>query len=675
MSENVLLNLDSEPKFDAICAEDIEPALTQAMAQAKEAITTLKAQTPPTWSNTVEPLTDINERVGRIWGVVSHLNSVADTAALREVYNRMMPEITAFFTAISQDIELYERFKAIRNSDEYPKLNAAQKTRLAHDLRDFVLSGAELAPEAQAELAALQTEGAQLAASFSQNVLDATDAFALYFDNTDQLTGLPEDALAMFAAAAEAEGKTGYKIGLHMPHYLAVMQHADNRELRAQLYRAYSTRASDLGEDKWDNSANIDRILQLATREATLLGFNNYAELSLATKMADTPAQVLSFLQDLAQRAKPYAQRDLAEVTEFARQQLGLTDLQPWDITYASEKLRQQKYAFSETEVKQYFPANRVLQGLFSQIDKLYGVHFIEKTVPVWHPDVHYFELEKDGKIIGGVYMDLYARAGKRGGAWMNDYRGRRQFKTGAHQGQIQTPIAYLVCNFTPPVGDKPAQLSHDEILTLFHETGHGLHHLLTQVDELGVSGINGVEWDAVEMPSQFMENFVWEYDVLVGMSSHQQTGATLPRALYDKMLAAKNFQRGMFMVRQMEFALFDMRIYSEPNAHWAQVLQDVRHEVAVIQPPEFNRFAHSFSHIFAGGYSAGYYSYSWAEVLSADIYAAFEEEANPQRTGQRFWREILAVGGSRPAMDSFQAFRGRTPKIDALLRHSGFDA
>lgn len=674
MSENILLNLNNEPQFDAIRAENIEPALTTAMTQAKTAIAALKTQTPASWLNTVEALTDINEKVGRIWGVISHLNSVADTPALRAAYNHMMPEVTAFFTAISQDIKLYERFKAIKASPEYSQLSPAQQTRLAHDLRDFVLSGAELAPQAQEEMAALQTEGAQLAATFSQNVLDATDAFALYFDNTDQLAGLPEDALAMFAAAAKAEDKSGYKIGLHMPHYLAVMQHADNRELREQLYHAYSTRASELGEAKWDNTANIDRILQIATREATLLGFHNYAELSLATKMADTPAQVLAFLQDLAQRAKPYAQRDLAEVTEFARQQLGLTDLQPWDLTYASEKLRQQKYAFSETEVKQYFPADRVLQGLFSQIDKLYGVHFMEKTVPVWHSDVRYFELEKNGQIIGGVYMDLYARSGKRGGAWMNDYRGRRQFKTGTHQGQTQTPIAYLVCNFTPPVADKPAQLSHDEILTLFHETGHGLHHLLTQVDELGVSGINGVEWDAVEMPSQFMENFVWEYDVLASMSHHQQTGATLPRALYDKMLAAKNFQRGLFMVRQMEFALFDMHIYNEPGADWAKVLQDVRREVAVIQPPEFNRFAHSFSHIFAGGYSAGYYSYSWAEVLSADIYAAFEEEADPQRTGERFWREILAVGGSRPAMESFKAFRGREPQIDALLKHSGFD-
>ena len=696
MSENVLLNLDSEPRFDAITASDIEPAMTEAMNTASAAISALKTQSPANWNNTVEALTNITERVGRIWGVVAHLNSVADTPELRAAYNSMMPKVSEFFTAISQDIELYARFKNIKASAEYQQLNQAQKTKLEHDLRDFVLSGAELSAEQQGQFAALQTEGAQLSASFSQNVLDATDAFALYFANGAQLagqqdapsdestaadfahdseiSGLTEEALAMFAAAAEAEGKKGYKIGLQMPHYLAVMQYAHNRELRRQLYHAYSTRASELGEAKWDNTANINRILQIAAHEAHLLGFNNYAELSLATKMADTPAQVLTFLHDLASRAKPFAEKDLAEVTAFAQQELGLNDIQPWDLTYASEKLRQAKYAFSQTEVKKYFPAERVLAGLFAQIDKLYGVHFIEKKVPVWHPDVRYFELEQNGAIIGGVYMDLYARTGKRGGAWMNDYRGRRRFTSGNHAGQLQTPIAYLVCNFTPPVAGNTARLSHDEILTLFHETGHGLHHLLTQVDELGVSGINGVEWDAVEMPSQFMENFVWEYDVLAGMSSHQDTGAPLPKELYEKMLAAKNFQSGMWMVRQMEFALFDMEIYSQPDSNWQQILQNVRREVAVIEQPEFNRFAHSFSHIFAGGYSAGYYSYSWAEVLSADIYAAFEEEANAEATGQRFWREVLAVGGSRPAMESFKAFRGREPNIDALLRHCGFN-
>ena len=678
MSNNILLNLDNEPRYNEIRVCDIKPAMQTAMSEAREQIAQIKTQPETTWLNTVETLTDITERVGRIWGVVAHLNSVVDTPELRAVYNELMPEVTVFFTEIGQDIELYERFKAIKNAPEFAKLDSAQQTKLAHDLRGFVLSGAELSPEKQAEFAKLQMESAQLSAQFSQNVLDATDDFALYFDDKSSLQGLPDDALAMFQAAAQAENKSGYKIGLQMPHYIAVMQYADNRELREQLYRAYSTRASELGKPEWDNTPNITRCLEIALAEANLLGYENYAALSLVTKMAETPAQVLDFLRDLAKRAKPFAQQDLAEVREFAAQHLGLPEIQSWDLSYASEKLRKQKYAFSETEVKKYFPVSKVLAGLFAQIKRLYGVNLTEKSVPVWHEDVRYFELEKGGAIIGGVYMDLFAREGKRGGAWMNDYRGRRRFLSGDKAGQIQTPIAYLVCNFTPPVGGKESRLTHDEIITLFHETGHGLHHLLTRVDELGVSGINGVEWDAVELPSQFMENFVWEFDVLREMSAHEDNGDTLPESLFNKMLAAKNFQRGLFLVRQMEFALFDMLIYSEKNSgslqNWADVLQAVRAEVAVIQPPEYNRFANSFGHIFAGGYSAGYYSYAWAEVLSADAYAAFEESDDVKATGAKFWNEILAVGGSRSAAESFKAFRGREPKIDALLRHSGFD-
>ncbi|WP_038320673.1 M3 family metallopeptidase [Kingella kingae] len=678
MSANILLNLDNEPRYNEIRVDDIKPAMQTAMSEAREQIAQIKTQPETTWLNTVETLTDITERVGRIWGVVAHLNSVVDTPELRAVYNELMPEVTVFFTEIGQDIELYERFKAIKNSPEFAKLDNAQQTKLAHDLRGFVLSGAELSPEKQAEFAKLQMESAQLSAQFSQNVLDATDDFALYFDDESSLQGLPDDALAMFQAAAQAENKSGYKIGLQMPHYIAVMQYADNRELREQLYRAYCTRASELGKAEWDNTPIINRTLEIALQEANLLGYENYAALSLVTKMAETPAQVLDFLRDLAKRAKPFAQQDLAEVREFAAQHLGLPDIQSWDLSYASEKLREQKYAFSETEVKKYFPVSKVLAGLFAQIKRLYGVNLTEKFVPVWHEDVRYFELEKDGAIIGGVYMDLFAREGKRGGAWMNDYRGRRRFLSGNKAGQIQTPIAYLVCNFTPPVGSKESRLTHDEIITLFHETGHGLHHLLTRVDELGVSGINGVEWDAVELPSQFMENFVWEFDVLREMSAHEDNGDTLPESLFNKMLAAKNFQRGLFLVRQMEFALFDMLIHSEKNSgslqNWADVLQAVRTEVAVIQPPEYNRFANSFGHIFAGGYSAGYYSYAWAEVLSADAYAAFEESDDVKATGAKFWNEILAVGGSRSAAESFKAFRGREPKIDALLRHSGFD-
>ena len=675
MSDNVLLHLGEEPRFDQIKTEDIKPALQTAIAEAREQIAAIKAQTHTDWANTVEKLTDITERVGRIWSVVSHLNSVVDTPELRAVYNELMPEITIFFTEIGQDIELYNRFKIIKNSAEFNTLSQAQQTKLNHDLRDFVLSGAELPPEQQAELAQLQTEGAQLGAKFAQNVQDATDAFGIYFDDAAPLAGIPEDSIAMFAAAAQSEGKTGYKIGLQIPHYLAVIQYADNRELREQIYRAYVTRASELSDEgKFDNTANVEQTLANALKTAKLLGFKNYAELSLATKMADTPEQVLNFLHDLARRAKPFAEKDFAEIKAFARESLNIEDPQSWDLSYAAEKLRQAKYAFSETEVKKYFPISKVLAGLFAQIKKLYGIELAEKTVPVWHKDVRYFELKQDGQTIGGVYMDLYAREGKRGGAWMDGYKSRRRFV----DGTLQLPTAYLVCNFTPPVGDKEARLSHDEIITLFHETGHGLHHLLTQVDEVGVSGINGVEWDAVELPSQFMENFVWEYDVLAQMSSHEETGAVLPKELFDKMHAAKNFQRGMFLVRQMEFALFDMEIYHQEDEgrlkEWPQILDKVRQEVAVTQPPAYNRFALSFSHIFAGGYSAGYYSYAWAEVLSADAYAAFEESDDVAETGRRFWKEILAVGGSRSAAESFKAFRGREPSLDALLRHSGFD-
>ena len=675
MSDNVLLHLGEEPRFDQIKTEDIKPALQTAIAEAREQIAAIKAQTHTDWANTVEKLTDITERVGRIWSVVSHLNSVVDTPELRAVYNELMPEITIFFTEIGQDIELYNRFKIIKNSAEFDTLSPAQQTKLNHDLRDFVLSGAELPPKQQAELAQLQTEGAQLGAKFAQNIQDATDAFGIYFDDAAPLAGIPEDSIAMFAAAAQSEGKTGYKIGLQIPHYLAVIQYADNRELREQIYRAYVTRASELSDEgKFDNTANVEQTLANALKTAKLLGFKNYAELSLATKMADTPEQVLNFLHDLARRAKPFAEKDFAEIKAFARESLNIEEPQSWDLSYAAEKLRQAKYAFSETEVKKYFPISKVLAGLFAQIKKLYGIELAEKTVPVWHKDVRYFELKQDGQTIGGVYMDLYAREGKRGGAWMDGYKSRRRFA----DGTLQLPTAYLVCNFTPPVGDKEARLSHDEIITLFHETGHGLHHLLTQVDEVGVSGINGVEWDAVELPSQFMENFVWEYDVLAQMSSHEETGAVLPKELFDKMHAAKNFQRGMFLVRQMEFALFDMEIYHQEDEgrlkEWPQILDKVRQEVAVTQPPAYNRFALSFSHIFAGGYSAGYYSYAWAEVLSADAYAAFEESDDVAETGRRFWEEILAVGGSRSAAESFKAFRGREPSLDALLRHSGFD-
>ncbi len=672
MSATALSQLGDEPRFNEITPESIEPALQAAIVNAKAAIAKVKEQESVTWENTVEALTDITEQVGRMWGVVSHLNSVVDTPELRAVYNQLMPEITVFFTEISQDIALYERFKAIKESSSFAALSAEQQQKLNHDLRDFVLSGAELPEQEQQEFAALQTESAQLAAEFSQNVLDATDAFALYVNDKEILAGLPDYALDMFAAAAASEGKEGYKIGLQMPHYLAVIQYADNRELREKIYQAYVTRASELGDGQWDNTANISRRLALAGQEAKLLGFDGYSHLSLATKMAETPEQVMTFLRDLAKSAKPFALQDKEALLAFAQNELGLGNVEPWDLTYAAEKLREAKYAFSEQEVKSYFPISKVLAGLFGLIDQLYGVHFVEKKVPVWHPDVRYFELMREGQVFGGVYMDLYAREGKRGGAWMNDYRGRR-----LKDGVVQTPIAYLVCNFTPASNGKEAYLTHDEIVTLFHETGHGLHHLLTEVNELGVSGINGVEWDAVELPSQFMENFAWEFDTLVGMSANEKDGLALPEALYHKMIAAKNFQKGLWFMRQMEFALFDMMIYfnQEGADNWQETLQKVRHETSVWTAKDYNRFAHSFGHIFAGGYAAGYYSYSWAEVLSADVYAAFEEANDMAAMGQKFLKEVLAVGGSRSAMDSFKAFRGREPKIDALLQQNGLSA
>lgn len=672
MHNNPFLNLDETPAFDRLRAEDIEPALNTLMQEARAQIAALKTPPEATWENTVDAVTGITERVGRAWGVAAHIHSVADTPAWRTAYNAMIPAMTQFFTEIGQDKDLYARYKKIRASAAFAALDGAQQKKLENDLRDFVLAGAELPEKEAAELAALNSESAALSAQFSQNVLDATDAFALYFDDAAALAGLPESALAMFAAAAAEEGKSGWKIGLQAPHYLAVMQYADDRELRRKMHYAYAVRASELDDAARDNTQNIDKILALAAREAALLGYGNAAELSLATKMADTPENVIAFLRDMAAKAKPFAEKDMAALKKFAAETYGADDLQAWDMAYYSEKLREARFSFSQEEVKHYFPAPRVLQGLFDLIRELYGIEFQQESRPVWHKDVQFFSLRKNGETVGGVYMDLYARSGKRSGAWMNDYCGRRKTVSGS----LQKPLAYLVCNFAP-AADGTAYLTHDEILTLFHECGHTLHHLLTQIDELGVSGINGVEWDAVELPSQFMENFVWEYDVLAKMAQHKEDGTTLPESLYAKMKAAKNFQTGMFVVRQMEFALFDMRIYRGQNqpCAWADILADVRREVAVVPQTDYNRFAHSFGHIFAGGYSAGYYSYIWAEVLSADVYAAFEEENDRAATGARFLQEILSQGGARSAAENFRAFRGRAPQPDALLRHLGLAA
>ncbi|MCG9065655.1 M3 family metallopeptidase [Laribacter hongkongensis] len=671
MTDNPLIDYPNLPPFALIRPEHVAPAVESTIADARVVVEQLLADpATPDWEHFVEPLNAATERIGRVWGPVSHLNSVVNTPELREAYNSNLPKISAFFTELGQNLALFEKYKALVASPAYAQLSAPQQKVLQNELRDFRLSGAELPDSDKPRFTEIQLQLADLDARFEQNLLDATDAFA-YYASEAEIDGVPADVKAMYCAAAEADGKDGYKITLQFPFYYPLMQYGTHRPLRETLYRAYVTRASEFGEEKWNNAPLIRDILKLRAEEAAMLGFANYAELSLAPKMADTPAEVTTFLRDLAVRARPFAEKDRAELEAFAKAELGMSELAAWDLAFVSEKLRVARYAFSEQDVKPYFPEPRVLAGLFGVVKTLYGIDVVETSAETWHPDVRFFEIRQDGSKLGEFYLDLYARAQKRGGAWMDDARGRR-----SRAGDTVTPVAYLTCNFSAPVGGKPALFSHDEVTTLFHEFGHGLHHLLTRIDVPGVSGISGVEWDAVELPSQFMENFCWEWDVLQGMTAHVDTGEPLPRALFDKMLAARNFQSGMMTVRQIEFSLFDMLLHSEfsPEADdWEALLAEVRREVAVNLPPAYNRFVNSFSHIFAGGYAAGYYSYKWAEVLSADAYAAFEEQggANPD-TGRRFWNEILAVGGSRPAMESFKAFRGREPELEPLLRHNG---
>ena len=676
---NPLLDFSGLPRFAEFKPDYVTPAIDQLLTDCRAAVARAEAaDTPAEWDAFVAPLDDTNEKLGRAWGQVSHLHSVMDSPELREVYNANLPKITVYYAELGQNEALFAKFKALKASPGYAALSAPRKKIVENELRDFRLGGAELPVDKKARFMQVQEELAQLSAKFEENLLDATNDFALYIDDAAQLAGVPGDVLAMMKAAAEADGKAGFKLTLHMPSYLPVMQYADNRDLREQVYRAYVTRASEFGKPELDNTPLIGGILRLRREAAQLLGFRSYAEVSLAAKMADTPTEVLKFLDELGVRARPYAEKDYAELKAFARDELGLADVPAWDTTYVSEKLSVARYSFSDQEVKQYFPEPRVLAGLFKLIETLYGLHVREDSAPVWHPDVKFYTLtDHAGQRVGQFYLDLYARASKRGGAWMDDVITRRKTADG-----IQTPVAYLNCNFSGPVGDKPALFTHDEVITLFHETGHGLHHLLTQIEELGVSGINGVEWDAVELPSQFMENFCWEWDVLKHMTAHVDTGEPLPRALFDKMLAAKNFQSGLQTLRQIEFASFDMHLHDDfdPNGNRTaqDLIDDIRRQVAVIVPPDYNRFPNNFSHIFAGGYAAGYYSYKWAEVLSADAYALFEDEAegyggvlNPE-VGHRFWSEILAQGGARPALESFKAFRGREPTIDALLRHNG---
>lgn len=669
---NPLLDFSGLPRFDAIQPAHIGPAIDALLVQAEAAVKQAETVSPVSWETFVVPLDDATERLWRAWGQVGHLQGVVNTPELRDAYNANLPKVTRFGSALGQNLKLFEQYRALAASAEATHFDVAQRKVLDNALRDFRLGGAELDDAGKARYSAIREELSALSAKFSQNVLDATDAWSLIVEDAAELVGLPEDVVAAARAGAEKDGKAGWKLTLQMPCYLPVQTYASHRPLREALYRANALRASEFGDSALDNSGNIDRVLALRAELATLLGFANYAEYSIATKMADDAAQVLAFLRDLAARAKPYAQRDRAELEAFARDELGLGTLEAWDLAYASEKLKQARYSYSAQEVKQYFTEPKVLDGLFSVIHGLYGLEVQPDVAPVWHPDVRFYRVvDAQGGLVGQFYLDLYAREGKRGGAWMDDCRNRRDTAHG-----VQTPLVYLVCNFGRGGNGKPATFSHDEVTTLFHEMGHGLHQLLTRVGELGVAGINGVEWDAVELPSQFMENFCWEWGRVQAMTAHVDSGEPLPRALFDRMLAARNFQSGMFTVRQLEFALFDMQLHSEyapEQDSVLQLLERVRDEVAVNRPPAWNRFPHQFSHIFAGGYAAGYYSYKWAEVLSADAYAAFEEAPGQvAETGKRFRDEVLSRGGSRSAAENFAAFRGRAPTVDALLRHNG---
>lgn len=679
--------------YSEVKPEHIAPAIEYLLKRAQDAVdVAVNPSTTPTWDALAEPLEDATEFLGRSWGVISHLNSVADTPELRAAYGEMLPKVTAFFSSLGQNLELYKKFKELSKAPGFAKLSIAQKKVIENSLRDFRLGGAELSDADKPRFAQIQDEQATLGKAFSDHVLDATDNFVHLITDKAELVGLPEDTIAAAADTAQQKNLQGWAFTLHFPSYYPVMQYSENRVLRRLMYEAYVTRASELapqyakGKLDWDNTQNMLDQLRLRDEEARMLGFKNYAALSLAPKMASSVDEVDSFLCNFAQKAKPFALKDWQELSEFAKTELSIVDgLEPWDIAFASERLKQERYSFSENELKQYFPLPKVLDGLFQVIQTLFGVKIESADLPTWHSDVQSFSVKnaKDN-IVAYFYLDPYARPGKRGGAWMDDARGRRVLPN----GEIQVPVAYLVCNFAPPVKVngvlRQPTITHDDVITLFHESGHGLHHLLTQVSALGVSGINGVEWDAVELPSQFMENFCWEWEVLEKMTAHTETGKPLPRELFEKILAAKNFQNGYMTLRQIVMSLTDWRLHANFDAKNAQghAVLDLSRAIAdqfnVIPQPPISRWINTFSHIFAGGYAAGYYSYKWAEVLSADVYSAFEEAAKltgsvlDEKTGARYREEILEVGGSRPAAESFKAFRGREPSIDALLRHGG---
>jgi len=677
---NPLLDTTGLPAFRSIKPEHVEPAIDQLLTECRSTVYQLLSDDKTyLWANLIQPLEDIEDRLSRAWSPVSHMNSVVNTEELRAAYNACLPKLSEYSTELGQNEALYKAYKQIADGPEFDRLDTAQKKIITNALRDFRLSGIALEPVQRKRYKIIMQELSSLHAKFEENLLDATNAWCRLITEASQLDGLPPSALALARQTAQREGQEGWLFNLEFPSYHPVLTYADNRELRREMYEAYVTRASDQGPhaNQWDNGPVMEEILALRHEAARLLGYANYAERSLATKMALSTDQVMSFLSDLAERSLARARQELDAVRQFATEEFAVKDLEAWDLGYYSEKLRQHRYAISQEELKPYFPETRVLPGMFAVVQRLYGISINERAgIDTWHPDVRFFEI-RDGKgeMRGEFYLDLYARPHKRGGAWMDECISRRVMADG-----LQTPVAYLTCNFSPPIGAEPALLTHDEVITLFHEFGHGLHHMLTQVDYAGVSGISGVAWDAVELPSQFMENWCWEREALDLIAAHYQTGEKLPDELFQRLQSARNFQSAMQMVRQLEFAIFDFRLHRdydpERGGRIYELLREVREQVAVIQPPSFNRFPHSFSHIFAGGYAAGYYSYKWAEVLSADAYSAFEESGIFDRdTGERFLTSILEKGGSREPMELFIDFRGREPSIDALLRHSGLAA
>ncbi|MEH8122754.1 oligopeptidase A [Aeromonas veronii] len=678
---NPLLTMDSLPPFSQIKPEQVQPAVMQAIADCKQKISDVLAQRDPhTWDSLIAPLEEVNDRLSRIWSPVSHLNSVLNSEALREAHDACLPLLSEFQTYVGQHEGLYQAYLALSESDDFPLLSGAQRKEIQNTLRDFRLSGIGLPAEAQQRYGEIQARLSELASRFSNNVLDATQGWHKLVADEAELAGLPDSVRAAARQMAELKGKEGWLFTLDIPSYLPVMMYADNRELRAEMYEAFTTRASDQGPNagKWDNSAIMSELLTLRRELAQLLGFANYAELSLATKMADKTEQVVSFLTDLAAKSLPQGKAELEEIRAFAAEQHGQIELAAWDLAYYAEKLKQHKFSISDEQLRPYFPASKVVKGLFEVVKRVFGMKVRERLgIDTWHPDVRFYDIfDADDELRGSFYLDLYAREHKQGGAWMDVCLGRRY----RQDGSLQKPVAYLTCNFNGPVDGKPALFTHNEVVTLFHEFGHGIHHMLTRIDVAGVAGINGVAWDAVELPSQFLENWCWESEALAFISGHYETGEPLPVDLLEKMLTARNFQAAMQMLRQLEFALFDFRLHQEFDpanpAQLPALLDEVRSQVAVMTPPAFNRFQHSFSHIFAGGYAAGYYSYKWAEVLSADAFSRFEEEGifNPA-TGQSFLKNILEKGGSKEPMELFRAFRGREPKVDALLRHSGIAA